>query len=106
MSASIATVLLETAAAIDDSSEFWLVMGHRLKITDTLVVLLTFLLAGGTFLLWLATQRLVQSAEETARRQLRAYMAIAAAIPRNVIITGSRTTVLIAVQNMGQTPAR
>jgi len=51
----------------DQASEFWTIFGHRLKITDTLLVLFTFTL-------WWATLGLVSGADETAERDLRAYV--------------------------------
>jgi hypothetical protein len=51
----------------EEITEFWTVFGRRLKITDTLLVLFTFTL-------WLATRDLVIGADETAQRQLRAYL--------------------------------
>jgi hypothetical protein len=65
---------------------------------------LTFVLAIGTFFLWLATKRLVNGAEATAVRQLRAY----------VVVTGigldeqpehERFIHKFRIQNTGVTPA-
>jgi hypothetical protein len=65
----------------DEGTEFWApLFGHRLKITDTLLVAVTFMLFGATIALWWSTRKLVRGAEETAKRQLRAYVHIADAI--------------------------
>jgi hypothetical protein len=59
----------------EEGTEFWPpLFGYRLKITDTLLVTVTFLLFAATLALWLATRRLVKSGENTAKRQLRAYI--------------------------------
>jgi hypothetical protein len=51
----------------DEASEYWSILGHRLKITDTLLVIFTFTL-------WWATRDLVIGAKDTTQRQLRAYV--------------------------------
>ncbi len=53
----------------DETSEYWTVFGRRLKITDTLLVIFAFTL-------WWATRELVVGAEETAERELRAYISV------------------------------
>lgn len=61
----------------DEGTEFWpALFGYRLKITDTLLVLFTFGLFCATIYLYRATRDLVVGAEETAKRQLRAYVAM------------------------------
>jgi hypothetical protein len=82
----------------DQGTEFWPpVFGYRLKVSDTLLVLVTFLL-------FAATYDLVKSAERTAKRQLRAYLGI-----ENITITqvavGKKPQAIVEVQNFGQTPA-
>jgi hypothetical protein len=58
-----------------EGTEFWPpIFGYRLKVTDTLVALFTALLFIATWLLWLATKKLVLGAENTAERQLRAHV--------------------------------
>jgi hypothetical protein len=53
----------------EEGTEFWPpLFGYRLKITDTLLVTVTFLLFAATLALWLATRRLVKSGENTAKR--------------------------------------
>jgi hypothetical protein len=51
----------------DNASEFWTVLGRRVKITDTFLVLFTYFL-------WGATRDMVNSTEKTARQQLRAFV--------------------------------
>jgi hypothetical protein len=46
------------------------------------LAILTLTLALGTFGLWLATRRLVRGAEDTAERQLRAYVLFASLLGR------------------------
>lgn len=61
----------------EEGTEFWpVIRGYRLKITDTLVAGFTALLFIATMALWLATQRLVRGADQTAERQLRAYLGL------------------------------
>jgi hypothetical protein len=57
----------------EQGTEFWPPLyGYRLKVTDTLLVGITFLLFLATLALWLATRKLVNGAEKTSERQLRA----------------------------------
>jgi hypothetical protein len=61
----------------ENGTEFWpSILGFRLKITDTLVALFTAALSIATFFLWRATRNLVKGADDTAQRQLRAYVGI------------------------------
>jgi hypothetical protein len=63
-----------------EGTEFWPPFyGYRMKVTDTLLVIFTFLLFGATIALWWSTRRLVRGAEQTARAQLRAYVFASAA---------------------------
>jgi hypothetical protein len=56
-------------------TEFWPPFyDYRLKVSDTLLVFVTFLLFAATIALWWATRRLVAGAENTAIQQLRAYI--------------------------------
>lgn len=57
-----------------EGAEFWTAKGYSLKITDTLLVLFTFLLFLATVALWWSTRRLVKGADETAKTQLRPYV--------------------------------
>ena len=59
----------------DEGTEFWPpLFGYRLKVTDTLLVLFTALLFVATWRLWLATDNLVKGSDDTAKRELRAYV--------------------------------
>ncbi|MER8508581.1 hypothetical protein [Mesorhizobium sp. M0435] len=60
----------------EEISEYWALLGHRLKITDSLLVVFTLLLFFATVALWWSTRRLVQGADKTAERQLRAYISV------------------------------
>jgi len=89
-----------------DGTEFWPpLFGYRLKITDTLLVAFTALLFAATVFLYRATRDLVQGAEITAERQLRAYVSAA---PNIIFPFDAKTTVEMGfrVENHGQTPAR
>ena len=59
----------------DQGTEFWPPLyGYRLKVTDTLLVVVTLLLFFATVGLYVATRRLVKDAKDTSKRQLRAYV--------------------------------
>jgi hypothetical protein len=68
------TLRTRESADIANDSEFWIFSGLKLKITDALLVVFNALLFAATFALWWATQKLVHSADQTAQRQLRAYV--------------------------------
>lgn len=82
----------------NEGSEFWpSIFGYSVKVTDSLLVLFTFLL-------WLATRGLVKGAEDTAQRQLRAYVVGKADIANlREIVNGYVAE--IDIQNSGTTPA-
>jgi hypothetical protein len=63
----------------------------------------TFLLAIFTGLLFWATWRLVKDAKESSKRQMRAYLSVV-----SVTVEGEirHISAMIAVKNVGQTPAR
>jgi hypothetical protein len=87
----------------DEGTEFWPVFfGYNLKITDTFIAAFTALLFCATWLLWRATKKLVQGAEDTSKRQLRAYV-IAKAGDIQEIDNGFLLTATL--KNTGQTPA-
>jgi hypothetical protein len=88
----------------DQTTEFWTVFRRRLKITDTFLVGFTFLLFGATVLLWWTTRDLVKGAEDTAERQLRAYVLPEKALLLN--INDPTPRYIFHVKNYGQTPAR
>jgi hypothetical protein len=61
------------------SREFWRWLFNNLtELTGMLTLIFTLVLAGATIMLWLATRDLVVDAKDTAQRQLRAYLYIAA----------------------------
>jgi hypothetical protein len=74
---------------------------HELR-TDP-VATFTALLTVVTALLWWATRRLVKGAEDTAERQLRAYLFIDEA---QLIVSDAAATVASTIRNFGQTPAK
>jgi hypothetical protein len=90
----------------EEGTEFWPpLFGHRLKVTDTLLVTVTFLLFAATLALWWSTRRLVKSGENTAKRQLRAYI-VATIKGCDVPETSDGIfTFHLAIKNTGQTPA-
>jgi hypothetical protein len=85
--------------------EFWPVFrGYKLKVTDTLLIVVTFLVFLATLALWWATRRLVRDAERTAERQLCAYVDARATGVRGF---GPTIPVVMTFRltNHGQTPA-
>ncbi len=93
-------------AGDEQGSEFWPpIYGYRLKITDTLLVAVTFLLFVATLALWWSTRSLVKGAELTSERQLRAYLVVNVkdfVWPRS---QGGPLTITLEIKNTGQTPA-
>ena len=79
----------------DEVSEYWPILGRKLKITDTLLVLFTFTL-------WWSTRDLVKEAKTSSEKQLRAYVHVSVATmkPR-----GDFLDYYLEVKNFGQTPA-
>jgi hypothetical protein len=63
---------------------------------------LTFILAFGTIFLWRATIRLVKSAEQTAERQLRAYVSVE--ITAHPSLDALFAEAAFKIKNRGQTP--
>jgi hypothetical protein len=90
----------------EGGTEFWSPLyGYRLKVTDTLLVTVTFLLFAATLALWWSTRRLVKGGESTAKRQLRAYV-VATIKGCDVPETSDGIfTFHLAIKNTGQTPA-
>lgn len=89
----------------DEGTEFWPTFyGYRLKITDTILSIFTALLFFATLALWWSTRRLVKGAEETAERQLRAYICVKAVTLMNFNV-GSQPIFRVTFENTGQTPA-
>jgi hypothetical protein len=82
-------------------TEFWpSFFGYRLKITDTLVAVFTAALFFATWLLWQATKNLVMGAEQTAERQLRAYVYF-----KETKVDFAAWKIAYRIDNFGQTPA-
>jgi hypothetical protein len=68
-----------------EGTEFWSPLaGYRFKITDTLLVVFTFLLFCATVALFIATRDLVKEAKETGAGQVEAAKAAAAATQESV----------------------
>jgi hypothetical protein len=80
--------------------KFWVSFG------TVVLVVFTTILGFATIILARATKRLVSGAEDTARRQLRAYVSVRP-VGADFIYDGSscRVTITYAVKNFGQTPA-
>jgi hypothetical protein len=88
-----------------EGTEFWPpFLGYRLKVTDTLVAAFTALLFFATIALWLATRKLVKGADDTGRRQLRAYLSMSPKLFSN-FVAGSFVQIEFLQRNHGQTPA-
>lgn len=88
----------------EEESEFWpSFYGKRLKVTDTLLAAFTFLLFIATVALYWATRSLVKRADDTAKRQLRAYVFVADV--QIINIDTNAVQAAITIRNTGQTPA-
>jgi hypothetical protein len=84
--------------AKEDGTEFWpSLFGYKVKVTDSLLVLFTFML-------WLATRSLVKGAEESSREELRAYVSANIAGMRDVA-PDKNIIISFHVFNIGKTPA-
>lgn len=88
----------------EDGSEFYVFLGRKIKISDSLLIFATFLLVVVTYLLYRATERLVRGADRTAERQLRAYVSVS---PNQLVDfeIGKDPYALLHVKNSGSTPA-
>jgi len=83
----------------------WTCSGDFVEVNhDSIIAAFTVLLVVVTGTLWLATEKLVKGAEDTAERQLRAYVLIDEARIENALI-GKMPTAKITLKNFGQTPA-
>jgi len=71
--------------------------------TDRVIAIFTVILGTVTFFLWLATRKLVRGAEQTAKRQLRAYVFIHDGV---ITLINNDTTIMahITLKNFGATP--
>ena len=88
-----------------EGAEFWSVLGLRLKITDTLLVIFTGLLFVATWRLWRATDRLVTGAESTAQRELRAYVSVDPFDIKDDKGNNIPNKIAVRMLNSGKTPA-
>jgi hypothetical protein len=79
--------------------------GRRLKVTEALLAAFTFMVFGATALLWRATRGLVEGAEDTAERQLRAYVHARFTEKTTHVVAGQKITCEMIIENSGQTPA-
>lgn len=73
---------------------------------ERVIAIFTVILGFATWFLWRATVKLVRSADDTAQRQLRAYVSVT---PKEIISSGKEerfVQVTCALKNHGQTPAR
>jgi hypothetical protein len=96
----------ETKDHGEEGTEFWPPLyGYRLKITDTLIAGFTALLFWATWLLWRATRRLVSGADDTSRRQLRAYVS-GSVFHISSFDVDELAIFKIRLENVGITPAR
>ncbi len=93
----------------EQGTEFWPPLyGYRLKVTDTLLVSITFLLFLATSALWFATRQLVRGTETAFNKLERPYLFITNA--KNFFHDKERAPMGIAsvayeVANHGKTPA-
>jgi hypothetical protein len=87
-----------------EATEFWTIAGYHLKITDALIAAFTGGLFVATCFLFNATKNLVRGAEQTAERQLRAYVMIDNAQIEGVRV-GDIPSAKLIIKNSGQTPA-
>jgi hypothetical protein len=71
---------------------------------DETLVALTVILAFSTIFLWVATRDLVSGAEETARKQLRAYISVVSG-DIQLANGGNAIRAQVGIKNSGQTPA-
>lgn len=80
--------------------------GWQVLDAEKIIAAFTVILAFATYALWRATDRLVKGAEETARRQLRAYLTITEIRPTiyapNNVLESISLSMMVA--SMGQTP--
>jgi hypothetical protein len=98
----------DTKNSREDTSEFWPpFFGYRVKVTDSLLVFFTALLFAATIFLYRATRDLVTGAEETAERQLRAYVLVPRVdiVDRSPTLRFTETWVEVSITNFGHIPA-
>lgn len=71
---------------------------------ERVIALFTVILGIATWLLWRATKSLVEGAERTAERQLRAYVSVTKAVLEHFGYN-DKPKITVEVRNSGQTPA-
>jgi hypothetical protein len=71
---------------------------------EAIIALFTIILGIATWLLWRATKRLVEGAEDTAQRQLRAYLCAVGCRMKKFEV-GKEVVATVTIENTGQTPA-
>jgi hypothetical protein len=74
-------------------------------VSTLVIAIFTIVLGVATGLLWRATKSLVRGGEDTAKRQLRAYVHVEQINALNMT-TGPSPGIQIMTKNFGQTPAR
>jgi hypothetical protein len=96
----------EPSEKVEPGFKGWIVANEKWlnALSTAFIAIFTVILAIGTIALYSATKSLVQGAEDTAERQLRAYV-----VGRNGVVSKFGSTELIDVAvdiaNAGQTPA-
>jgi hypothetical protein len=72
---------------------------------EAIIAAFTIILAFSTIFLWVATRDLVRSADDTAKRQLRAYVFVSGSAVTNVVEGNGIPEAQVVIQNFGRTPA-
>src|SRR5258705_4982412 len=72
------------------------------KIAESIIAFFTVILGVATWALWRATQKLVEGAEDTGKRQLRAYLIVEGT---NIESKPGKFISHFRIENTGQTPA-
>lgn len=71
---------------------------------EYLTAVATVVIAGFTFALWRSTDKLWKAGENTARRQLRAYLNVAS-YELTGVFTSAKPAIKLTIKNAGKTPA-
>jgi hypothetical protein len=95
-----------TEQRAQEGTEFWTILGHRIKITDTLLAAFTFMLFVSTMLLWIATKSIVKSSEKSTKLLERAYIAVDGKGVLPFGQGGEDSIAVVGVRNVGRLPAR
>lgn len=96
----------EPSEKIKSGFRDWIVANEKWlnALSTGFIAIFTILLAAGTFALYRATQRLVEGADDTAERQLRAYLSVTGFHVTN-LKAGEPIRAQIVLANSGKTPA-